>query len=108
MAISEQGWLSALRPAGMLRYVESTASEQKARLLGAACCRHVYGGVLDARAIAAVDIADMFESCPLFFKSPPPNIRAPSLHGGRFFAKCLSICEFLLSVTFLLPAPSLN
>ena len=60
MAISEQGWLSALRPAGMLRYVESTASERKARLLGAACCRHVYGGVLDARAIAAVDIAERF------------------------------------------------
>jgi hypothetical protein len=44
----------------MTDHISRVSSERKARLLGVACCRHVYGGTFDQRALTAVEVAEQF------------------------------------------------
>jgi hypothetical protein len=53
-------WLACVDPDQMVAALEGAATERKLRLLSVACCRRIWGLMLDKRARRAVEVAEQF------------------------------------------------
>jgi hypothetical protein len=84
--MDEQQWLASTDPKPMLKYLRGNVSKRKLRLFAAACCRRVWGMMVDAAAWNAVTVAEGLadgrvkrSEQRLAFMAA--NDRAQSLHG---------------------------
>jgi hypothetical protein len=58
--MTEAEWYESRDPEAMLRSVKDTASERKLRLLGCACCRRIWGELVDERSRTGIEISERF------------------------------------------------
>ena len=58
--LTEGDWLACTEPAEMFRRLAGVISARKLRLFAAACCRHVWDLLADARSRRAVEVAERF------------------------------------------------
>jgi hypothetical protein len=56
--LSEKGWLTAVDPGPMLKYLRDRVSERKLRLFALACCRRIDHLITDRRSRAALEFAE--------------------------------------------------
>jgi hypothetical protein len=56
--LSEKGWLTAVDPKPMLKYLRDRVSERKLRLFAIACCRRIDRLITDPRSRAALGFAE--------------------------------------------------
>jgi hypothetical protein len=59
LAQDENGWLTNSDPGAMLRFLGATASDRKLRLFATACCRLIWGFLIEPVSRQAVELAEL-------------------------------------------------